>query len=43
MAFGYAKNFKTRFIVGCGIIIDGIPRLLPMMLNARGRWTKKLV
>ena len=43
MAFGYAKNFKTRFIVGCGIIIDGVPRLLPMMLNARGRWTKKLV
>lgn len=43
MAFGYAKNFKTRFIVGCGIIIDGIPRLLPMMLNKKGKWIKSLV
>ncbi|BCV07019.1 MAG: hypothetical protein CM15mV150_140 [Caudoviricetes sp.] len=32
-------NFKTRFILGCGIIIiDGIPRLLPMVLNNKGNW-----
>jgi len=43
MAFGYAKNFKTRFIVGCGIIINGVPRLLPMILNKKGRWIKNLV
>jgi predicted phosphodiesterase len=43
MAFGYAKNFKTRFIVGCGIIIDGVPRLLPMILNKKGKWIKSLV
>ena len=42
MAFSYAKNFKTRFIVGCGIIINGIPKLLPMILNDKGRWIKEL-
>ena len=43
MAFNYAKNFKTRFILGCGIIINGIPRLLPMILNNNGNWNKQLV
>ena len=43
MAFNYAKNFRTRFIIGCGIILDGIPKLLPMILNDKGRWNKKLV
>ncbi len=43
LAFQYAKNFKTRFIVGCGIILDGIPRLLPMVLNNKGRWIGKIV
>ena len=43
MAFSYAKNFKTRFIIGCGIIINGVPRLLPMVLNKQGKWIKKIV
>ena len=43
LAFAYSKNHKTRFIVGCGVIIDGIPRLLPMVLNNKGRWIKKIV
>ena len=43
LAFNYAKNFKTRFILGCGIIIYGIPRLLPLVLNEKGNWIKKLV
>ena len=43
MAFAYAKNFKTRFILGCGIIIDGIPRLLPMVLDKKGDWIGKIV
>ena len=38
MAFSYAKNFKTRFILGCGIILNGVPKLLPMILNKRGKW-----
>ena len=43
MAFAYAKNFKTRFIIGCGIILNGIPRLLPMVLNEKGDWIGKIV
>ena len=43
MAFNYAKNFKTRFILGCAIILNGVPRLLPMVLNDKGDWIKKLV
>jgi hypothetical protein len=43
LAFSYAKNFSTRFMLGCGIIIDGIPRLLPMVLDSNGDWIKKVV
>jgi hypothetical protein len=43
MAFSYAKNFKTRFILGCGIILNGIPRLLPMVINKKGDWIGKIV
>jgi hypothetical protein len=38
MAFDYAKNFKSRFIVGCGVIINGQPKLMPMVLKENGRW-----
>lgn len=43
MAFSYAKNFATRFVLGCGIIINGIPRLLPMVLDNNGNWIKEIV
>jgi len=43
MAFTYSKNFKTKFIMGCGLIIDSNPRLMPMVLNKEGEWIKKLV
>ena len=42
LAFHYAKNFRTRFVIGCGIILDGFPRLLPMVLNNKGNWIGKL-
>ncbi len=43
LAFAYAKNFKTRFILGCGMIIDSIPKLFPMVLDNDGNWIGKLV
>lgn len=43
MAFSYAKNFRTRFILGCGIILNGIPRLLPMVLDKNGNWIGEIV
>ena len=38
LAFHYNKTTDLRPIIGCGIIIDGLPKLLPMVLNKRGRW-----
>ncbi len=38
LAFKYNKTNCKRPILGCGIIIDGQPRLLPMIVNKRGRW-----
>ena len=43
MAFHYAKNFKTKFIMGCGMIIDSQPKLMPMVLYNKGKWIGKLV
>lgn len=41
-AFAYGKKIKAKPILGCGIIADGIPTFIPMVLNKRGRWTGKL-
>lgn len=43
MAFAYNKNNLKRPILGTGIIIDGQPMLIPMVLNKKGRWIKRLV
>ena len=40
LAFEYCKTQKSRPIIGCGIIIDGLPKLLPMVLSKGGRWNK---
>jgi len=37
-AFAYNRTTMARPIIGCGIIIDGQPRLLPMILQKGGRW-----
>ena len=42
MAFAYNKLFPKRPIIGTGIIINGQPRLLPMILNKKGRWCGKI-
>lgn len=42
MAFAYNKNFSKRPIIGVGVIVDGIPQLVPMILNKKGRWIGKL-
>lgn len=42
MAFEYNKVTHQRPIIGCGIILDGQPHLLPMVLKKNGRWNKKL-
>jgi predicted phosphodiesterase len=39
MAFHYNKTTATRPIIGHGIIINGLPRLLPMLMKQGGEWT----
>ena len=42
-AFAYAKDaILKKPILGCAIIINGNPVLIPMELTARGRWNGKL-
>ncbi len=41
-AFAYGKKMKTKPILGCGIISNGVPMFISMQLNSRGRWTGRL-
>jgi len=38
MAFAYNRTNLNRPIIGTGIVVDGHPKLLPMVLNKKGRW-----
>jgi hypothetical protein len=42
LAFAYNKTFPKRPIIGCGLIIDSQPKLLPMVLKSNGRWNGRL-
>lgn len=41
-AFNYGKHFKNKPILGCGIISEGIPTFIPMLLTSKGKWVGKL-
>lgn len=43
LAFEYCKNNIKRPLIGCGVILNGHPKLEPMILDKNGRWIKKLV
>lgn len=38
LAFSYNKNTTDRPIIGCGIILNGQPKLLPMIKTKDGKW-----
>lgn len=40
MAMAYSRVFKDRPIIGTGMIIDGLPKLAPMILSKGGAWCK---
>lgn len=42
LAYAYNNTNLKRPLIGTGIIINGQPLLLPMILDKRGRWTGKL-
>lgn len=42
MAFAYGKHSLRKPIVGCGVIVNGRPVLIPMVLRRDGRWIGRL-
>jgi hypothetical protein len=42
MTFNYNKIFQAKPIIGCGLILDGLPCLMPMRLNNEGKWIGSL-
>lgn len=43
LAFAYGKHTRYKPILGCTMIIEGQPRLIPMLLDTDGRWVKHLI
>ena len=37
MAYAYGRNFKNKPILGCGVVIDGLPYAEPMNLGSKIR------
>lgn len=42
IAFNYNKIFQTVPMIGIGIVIDGVPHLIPMKRDIHNRWIGKL-
>ena len=42
LALGYNKINPKRIIVSILVILNGIPQIIPMILNSKGRWINKL-
>lgn len=42
LAFAYGKHTQNKPIIGCAMIIEGRPVLIPMVLNNEGRWIGRL-
>lgn len=41
-AYYYQKNDLLKPVIGCGMILNGIPRLELMQMDKEGRWTGKI-
>lgn len=42
LAFSYNKLSLKRPVIGTVVIIDGQPKLEPMILDSKGRWIGKI-
>jgi len=42
-AAAYGKKFPTKPILCCGVVQEGIPIIIPMVLNSKGRWIGKIL
>ena len=38
LAYAYGKETKNKPIIGCGILLEGLPMMIPMQLDSGGRW-----
>jgi hypothetical protein len=43
VAFKYAKKFKFKPTLGLGVITEGVPQFIPMLLTKSGRWIRELI
>lgn len=41
-AFAYGKHSVAKPIISVGVVLDGVPLLVTMPMDVRGRWTRKL-
>jgi hypothetical protein len=41
-AFNYARKNKFKPTLGCGVVLEGIPSFIPMLLDKKGRWIGEL-
>jgi predicted phosphodiesterase len=42
IAFAYCKTHLKKPVLTTGMVVDGVPMLIPMVLNDKGRWVGKL-
>lgn len=42
LAMAYGKNSVNKGIVGVGLLINGVPRLQPLVMDRRSRWIGRL-
>lgn len=38
LAFAYGKETKYKPVLGCAVILDSVPHIIPMRLDDEGRW-----
>lgn len=43
LAFAYGKHSLKKPILGCTVITNGIPVLVPMLLDSAGRWSGRTI
>ncbi len=41
-AFNYARKNKFKPTLGCGVVLEGVPMFVPMLLDKKGRWIREL-
>ena len=42
LAFAYGKHSLYKPVLGCTVIVRGVPTLIPMLLDSNGRWVGRL-